>query len=163
MIVVHINGFHQVPTEFCCCPKALSEPLQLIHAKLFPATMDRPETVFTNEVLDFFHKLSLNSKSVLYDFHRTLQEISNATFPKDVPVSNLIFNQTFFLAHLANRIGTTSLIELLVSGGISIWYAEQAKLMGLMDILSWNIAERSLLLFVAQHVQRSALMSMKKL
>jgi hypothetical protein len=62
-----------------------------------------------------------------------------------------------------NRIGTTSSIELLVSGGISIWYAEQAKLMGLMDILSWNIAEISPLLFVAQHVQRLALTSMKKL
>lgn len=45
---------------------------QLLREGWFPATLSRPQTVFTFECLEFFHELTLQGKTSLYDFYHTL-------------------------------------------------------------------------------------------
>lgn len=85
IVIVHTNGFHHVTVEFCICDKSAMPVYQLIDAELFPATLDDPSTAFTFELLDTFQKLSLRSKINAYDYHRSLQEMTNAVFPHNVP------------------------------------------------------------------------------
>jgi hypothetical protein len=42
---------------------------QLLRARWFPATFDRPRTAFTFDCLDTFHELTLQGKTPLYDFY----------------------------------------------------------------------------------------------
>jgi hypothetical protein len=86
VVVVHSNGFHQVSVEFCACNQSITPADQLLKADLFPASFEHPETAFTFELLDAFDKLSLKSKINAYDYHLSLQEMTNAAFPQDVPV-----------------------------------------------------------------------------
>jgi hypothetical protein len=45
---------------------------QLLREGWFPATLSRPQTVFTFECLETFHELTLQGKTSLYDFYYTL-------------------------------------------------------------------------------------------
>ena len=85
--VVHSNGIHEVRVEYCHCFHAPSEPEQLAQSFLFPATLERPETVFTFAVLKQFHILGLTAKTSAYDFFNALVNMTNNAFPKKVPVS----------------------------------------------------------------------------
>lgn len=92
--IVHINGVHQVRVEFCHCVNAPAEHEQLVKASLFPATIERPETMFTFHVLKEFHNLNLTSKIPAYNFINALVNMTNNAFPGKVPVS------AFFLSSL---------------------------------------------------------------
>ncbi|PPQ82618.1 hypothetical protein CVT26_001627 [Gymnopilus dilepis] len=85
MIIVHTNGFHEVFVEFCVCNSSRSAPHQLMSADLFPATLEKPETAFTFELLDTFQKLSLRSKINAYDYHHALREMTDSVMAEDVP------------------------------------------------------------------------------
>ena len=89
VVVVHTNGFHETFLEFCVCDGSPTHPLQLMNANLFPATLEKSETVFTFELLDTFQKLSLRSKINAYDYHQTLQEMTDSALAEDVPVRRL--------------------------------------------------------------------------
>ena len=52
---------------------------QLLRARWFPATIDRPSTVFTFGLLDFFHKLQNRNKCNPYDFYHTIIQQTDAT------------------------------------------------------------------------------------
>ncbi|KAF8326719.1 hypothetical protein F5887DRAFT_899624 [Amanita rubescens] len=83
--VVHTNGIHQIRIEYCHCVNAPAEYEQLAKASLFPATVERPETTFTFQVLKEFHNLSLSSKIPAYDFINALANMTNNAFPGKVP------------------------------------------------------------------------------
>jgi hypothetical protein len=64
--VVHTNGIHQLAVCQCDCSmeelrRPAISPGQLLSNKLFPATHDRPNTVFTFQVLELFNQLNLES------------------------------------------------------------------------------------------------------
>jgi hypothetical protein len=118
MVIVLINGFHNTSVEFCACNSAAALPYQLIDAGLFPATLEQPETAFTFELLDAFQKLSLRSKINAYDYHRSLQEMTNAAFVHDVPVSIVSFEyQTDSPSHVC-RTDTMNLFACTAFGTI---------------------------------------------
>lgn len=51
--------------------------------KWFPATLIRPQTVFTFDLLDTFHELTLQGKGNLFDFYHTLlRKTDNAGIEK---------------------------------------------------------------------------------
>jgi len=89
MTVIHTNGIHKYQLVFCHCVDAPSEPLQLTRSRLFPATLERPETVFTFSVLDNFHMLSLTSKIPAYDYWNALVNLTDHVFPKTVKVRHI--------------------------------------------------------------------------
>lgn len=45
---------------------------QLMRAKWFPATIDRPRTAFTFDVLNHFHHLTLQGKTTPWDFYNAI-------------------------------------------------------------------------------------------
>ncbi|KAG6807588.1 hypothetical protein H0H92_007027 [Tricholoma furcatifolium] len=72
-IVVDINGAHRVGIDYCdCSPTVLHKRTQILRAQWFPATQERPRTAFTFSVLKFYHELTLQGKTTIYDFYRTL-------------------------------------------------------------------------------------------
>lgn len=56
---------------WCGC-LGIARRRQLLRAKLFPASIDRPNTVMTFNALEFHHLLTVQAKTTLYDFYETL-------------------------------------------------------------------------------------------
>ncbi|KAJ7681689.1 hypothetical protein B0H17DRAFT_942799 [Mycena rosella] len=85
MVVVATNGIH-VRVFFCCCGDARATPdyIQLVAARLFPATLAAPETVFRFDALNNFHVHNLVSKKTAQDYYRALQKLTNNVFPHKV-------------------------------------------------------------------------------
>lgn len=70
-IVLAMNGIHELQLEYCGCSQGghLERFQQLLREALFPASFDRPRTAFTFDVLDTYHKLTLQGKLNLFDFY----------------------------------------------------------------------------------------------
>jgi hypothetical protein len=88
VVIAHINGFHTLNVEFCQCESSSTSPefVQLMHAEMFPATIQRPETAFTFELLKNWHVHTLTSKKSGHDYHEALRRLTNAVSLTDVPV-----------------------------------------------------------------------------
>ncbi len=89
MVVVHTNGIHRCSMQFCDCNDIIPNFQQLMRSRLFPATIKFPATVFTFEVLETFHQLTLCSKITPYDYFDALKKLTNIAFPQDVEVMYL--------------------------------------------------------------------------
>lgn len=77
-IVMDMNGFHSLHLEYCVRSKGVhvDRYQQLLQERWYPASFDRPRTAFTFDVLDKYHKLTLQGNP--YDFYRgTLHETDN--------------------------------------------------------------------------------------
>jgi hypothetical protein len=87
-VVVHTNGIHNINIDFCRCNNATdgSDSFQLTAAGLFPATVDKPETVFTFAMLKDFHAHTLASKKSAYDHFIAIKKLTNNAFPDRAPV-----------------------------------------------------------------------------
>ncbi len=78
-VVFHTSGVFPVDVAFCDCvsPPAPSRRVQLLRARWFLASCDRPQTVFTFDVLNMFHKLTLQAKTTLYDYYHSILNLSD--------------------------------------------------------------------------------------
>ncbi|KAM6491207.1 hypothetical protein JOM56_013446 [Amanita muscaria] len=65
------SGIHYISVNFCDC-RIIHQRTQLLRARWFPATFNRPKTAFTFDCLDTFHELTLQGKTPLYDFYHTV-------------------------------------------------------------------------------------------
>lgn len=76
ILVIDLSGYHFVSIRFCACSQNLFlEPFrQLLRVRWFPASVLRPRTVFTFDLLDTYYKLSLQGKLNLYDFYTTIMQ-----------------------------------------------------------------------------------------
>ena len=73
LVVFDISGPHLVSIDYCHCDdQPLSAWHQLLSEKWFPATLLRPQSVFTFDCLETFHELTLQGKTNLYDYYHTL-------------------------------------------------------------------------------------------
>ncbi|KAJ7753086.1 hypothetical protein DFH07DRAFT_744589 [Mycena maculata] len=85
-VIVDTNGIHFARIVYCACGETvMPDPIQLIGARLFPATLDTPKTAFTFEVMHNFHVHNLTSKKTASDYYRALQKLTNGAFPNQVP------------------------------------------------------------------------------
>lgn len=125
IVVVHSNGFHKTSVEFCACDQSTTSADQFLKADLFPASFEQPETVFTFELLDTFEKLSLKSKINAYDYHLSLQEMTNAAFPQDVPVRPYCILSLIKLIKTLDRIDIMNLFASIVFG--TIWLRSEDR------------------------------------
>ncbi|PPR06471.1 hypothetical protein CVT24_002571 [Panaeolus cyanescens] len=72
-MVFDLSGVHYVNIDYCGCQLHQTEKWrQLIRNQWFPASIQRPHTVFTFECLDTFHKLTLQGKGNIYDFYHAI-------------------------------------------------------------------------------------------
>ncbi len=76
-IVFDVDGPHEVSIDYCGCLPAVPRRWQILRSGWFPATLDRPKTAFTFRCLDFFHELTLQGKTTLYDYYQTLLRLSD--------------------------------------------------------------------------------------
>lgn len=72
--VLDTSGVHYISVDFCDCRTNgfVHHRAQLLRARWFPATFNRPQTAFTFDCLDTFHELTLQGKTPLYDFYYTI-------------------------------------------------------------------------------------------
>ncbi|KAF9508560.1 hypothetical protein BS47DRAFT_1373652 [Hydnum rufescens UP504] len=84
--IIHTNGIHTVDIQFCDCSESSDSYSQLLCSGLFPATIHRPQTCATFQVLHHFHILTLQSKITPYNFYAALERKTNNT-GISIPVS----------------------------------------------------------------------------
>ncbi|KAJ7453629.1 hypothetical protein B0H11DRAFT_1740870 [Mycena galericulata] len=84
-VLVDTNGIHLARILYCGCEEAPARHIQLVRARLFPATLKDPKTVFTFDVLHNFHVHNLTSKKPALDYYRALQKLTDNARPGKVP------------------------------------------------------------------------------
>ncbi|EPS93353.1 hypothetical protein FOMPIDRAFT_1136340, partial [Fomitopsis schrenkii] len=77
--VTHTNGVHRVRIHECGCGAVHNTVSQLLRSRLFPATLDRPESVFTFDLLRQWDLHFLTSKKSAYDFFEALYRLTDNT------------------------------------------------------------------------------------
>lgn len=75
--IVDTNGIHTFPVSFCECSNRPHHRIQLLRAGLMPASVERPRSAFTFDVLETFHLLTLQSKVSAYDFYYSIEHKTN--------------------------------------------------------------------------------------
>lgn len=94
LTVADLNGFHKVDVQFCACyvPDTGVVELwrQLFRMQIYSATRDRPSTAFTFRLLDFYDELSSQGKANLYDYHKTLERVTDNSGTSDNWVSVML-------------------------------------------------------------------------
>ncbi|TFK60799.1 hypothetical protein BDN72DRAFT_744711, partial [Pluteus cervinus] len=85
-VIVDSTGFHSHDVHYCCCPASPEEDFpQLLQSSLFPATLNKPRTAFTFNLLKDIHVHGLTSKKSVYDYHDALRRLTDPVFPGQVP------------------------------------------------------------------------------
>ncbi|KDQ33848.1 hypothetical protein PLEOSDRAFT_1073975 [Pleurotus ostreatus PC15] len=85
MTVFDTSGIHTVHVDYCLC-KNVARRWQLLRNRWFPASFDRPRTVFTFAFLDQFHELNLQGKITLYDYYLATSHLTdNMELRKQTP------------------------------------------------------------------------------
>lgn len=76
ILVVDLSGYHYVRVRFCACSHSsfLHPYRQLLRIRWYPASSIRPRTVFTFDLLDTYHKISMQGKLNLYDFYTAIMQ-----------------------------------------------------------------------------------------
>jgi len=78
--IIDINGWHTLQVAFCNCGASnvtYEHYRQLLRMRWYPTSFDRPKTAFTFDLLDTYHKVTLQGKLNLYDFYHTIMQKSD--------------------------------------------------------------------------------------
>ncbi|KAH9913611.1 uncharacterized protein B0H18DRAFT_1088007 [Fomitopsis serialis] len=75
--ITHSNGVHRVIIHECHCPSRRPSVSQLLRAGLFPATLNRPESAFSFDVLRQWDLHFLTSKKGAYDYFNALRRLTD--------------------------------------------------------------------------------------
>ncbi|KII83158.1 hypothetical protein PLICRDRAFT_119732, partial [Plicaturopsis crispa FD-325 SS-3] len=85
MTVGHTTGVFQHRVRWCECVGAADHHLQLFRMPLFSASILRPRTAFTFDVLDHFYIDAMECKTAAMSFFHKLRRLTNNAFPMTVP------------------------------------------------------------------------------
>ncbi|KAI6137277.1 hypothetical protein F5141DRAFT_1209605 [Pisolithus sp. B1] len=84
MTIVHTEGIFSHEVSVCKCPG--SDPndwhLDLLRQRLFPASISKPKTAFTFDVLDHFLIDALECKTSAMSFYQKVKRFTNNGFPE---------------------------------------------------------------------------------
>lgn len=86
-VIIDSDGIHEVALDFCGCESAAPTVLQLLRARLFPATTLQPKTAATFRVLETFQMLSHTAKVSGHEYVISIARRTNNTITADVRVS----------------------------------------------------------------------------
>lgn len=76
MLILHVNGIHEVSVQYCGCGRSIPQHQQLLRRRIYPASQITVRTCATFELLRQLHMLSLTTKSNTYDFYRALERLT---------------------------------------------------------------------------------------
>ena len=80
LVIIDTNGWHKVQVGFCKCGISNishEEYRQLLRERWYPASFNRPKTAFTFDLLETYHKITLQGKLNLYDFYHSIMQKSD--------------------------------------------------------------------------------------
>ncbi|KIK24133.1 hypothetical protein PISMIDRAFT_64579, partial [Pisolithus microcarpus 441] len=79
MTIVHTDGIFSHEVSVCSCPGSDSSDwhLDLLRQRLFPASISKPKTAFTFDVLDHFLIDALECKTSAMSFYQKLKRFTN--------------------------------------------------------------------------------------
>ena len=109
LTIIDINGFHTVRVLFCTCDTKTpwnERYRQLLRMRWYPASFSRPRTAFSFDLLETYHKLTLQGKINLYDFYLAIMQKSDNQGRSKATVSNQlqrILNIPDFLSESVSR------------------------------------------------------------
>jgi CxC2 like cysteine cluster associated with KDZ transposases len=87
MVVVDCGVVHQRRIQWCHCSDAPERHIQLLQHGLYPASLHRPKTAFTFQVLQYFWIDAVECKTSAMNFFSKLRRLTNYSMPHRVPVS----------------------------------------------------------------------------
>lgn len=85
--IVDISGIHRIGVKWCSCPNADLPAVQLLKARLYPASTISPRTAFTFRVLDDFLIENKECKTSALNYYNKLKRLTSNAFPHLVAVS----------------------------------------------------------------------------
>ncbi|KAG1770770.1 hypothetical protein EV702DRAFT_1181574 [Suillus placidus] len=85
MVIVDKSGVHRLEVLCCDCPNAMSPDIQLFRHGFFPASFNRPKTVFTFGVLNDFLLDNLECGTSAMNYYSKLRRMTSSMFPHLVP------------------------------------------------------------------------------
>jgi hypothetical protein len=85
--VLDTNGVFRHRIRWCQCPGAQNKPRQLFQMGIFAASLRRPETAFTFNVLDYFYIDAMECHTAASNFVTKVRRLTNNSFLDMVPVS----------------------------------------------------------------------------
>ncbi|KIJ48953.1 hypothetical protein M422DRAFT_247327 [Sphaerobolus stellatus SS14] len=85
IIIVDLNGVHEIMVAWCRCAHAPSLAEQLFGHKLFPASLSKPRTAFTFRLFKFFQLLNHVARTSPWDFAGTLHRLTDNVNPQGSP------------------------------------------------------------------------------
>ncbi len=108
--ILDTTGIHDVKVSFCKCgidgsrsAVDILDQNQLLCARIFPATVRRPESAATFACLNVFHILTTQGKITGMDFYETLVRLTD-NIGKDPPNVRLYSVQTIMIINLQTLI-----------------------------------------------------------
>ncbi|KAI6034671.1 hypothetical protein BKA83DRAFT_4461027 [Pisolithus microcarpus] len=86
-VALHTEGIFTHEISWCSCPGSdpIDSHLSLLRERLFPASISKPKTAFTFDVLNHFLIDALECKTSAMSFYQKLKRFTNNTFPDRVP------------------------------------------------------------------------------
>ncbi|KAG1892924.1 uncharacterized protein F5891DRAFT_1131426 [Suillus fuscotomentosus] len=85
MVIVDKSGVHHLEVRCCECQNAMSPDIQMFRHGFFPASFNRPKTVFTFRVLNDFLLDSLECGTLAMNYYNKLRRMTSSMFPHLVP------------------------------------------------------------------------------
>ncbi|KAI6045492.1 hypothetical protein EDC04DRAFT_2888944 [Pisolithus marmoratus] len=87
MTIVHTQGILSHEVSVCNCPGSNPSDwhLDLLRQRLFPASISKPKTAFTFDVLDHFLIDALECKTSAMSFYQKLKRFTDNAFPESIP------------------------------------------------------------------------------
>ncbi|KAE9387303.1 hypothetical protein BT96DRAFT_837835, partial [Gymnopus androsaceus JB14] len=79
LTVVNKCGIQDITVCYCSCHHAGAQREQLLHARLWPATITNPKTAVTFDCLEHFQMLNLMTKTSGSEFYETLERLTDNT------------------------------------------------------------------------------------
>ncbi|KAF7441031.1 hypothetical protein PC9H_001380 [Pleurotus ostreatus] len=81
--VIDVSGIHLVSIRFCGC-QFISDDVQLLRYRWYPASSVKPQTAFTLDLLNTFQIITLQGKLSAYDFYLSIERKTNNAGTKDL-------------------------------------------------------------------------------
>ncbi|KAI1783621.1 hypothetical protein LXA43DRAFT_1102319 [Ganoderma leucocontextum] len=85
IVIVDLDGIHEISMTFCACPDAPREDLQIVDLGYYPASTLRPRTIFSERVLDDFSLTNKECKTSARNYFNKLLRTTNPAFPHLIP------------------------------------------------------------------------------
>lgn len=103
LLVLHIDGFHEISVSFCRCESAEADDLQLFRLKLFASTVHTPKSAFTFDLLEHYRLHHLEGKASAHTYIQSLYRLTDDEGSSEVPVRFFIF---IFIQYAYHHIGS---------------------------------------------------------